>query len=177
MRSLESPAEDQEPLVDTTAMIPLRSKRTERKQKQSQEKNKARKNMSILDLPSELVIDILGCLRPSDVYNISRVSRSWRQFTLQNEAEIANEIIKSRYQTLAKCLQLPVLLDKVDKCVYPALQSAERQEMLNIHKKPYQHIKPPNPHIICTCLRCILAWNYLCVAVDLAHWQDNLDQG
>jgi hypothetical protein len=176
MRNNEILAELEEPLVDKTVAIPLHSKRTERKQKQRQEK--ARKyRMSLLDLPSELVIDIFGHLRPCDVFIVSRVSQSLRQFIFQHEAKIANEIIKSRYTALTKCFQLPILLGKVDESAHPALQSEERQELLNIHKKPYQHIKPPDPQVICTCLTCMLAWNYLCVVVDFAGWQDNLDQG
>lgn len=177
IRSEETIAEVDEPLIDTTVAIPLHSKRTERKQKRRQEKDKARKILALLDVPSELMIEILGHLRPSDIFVVSRVSKSLRNFTLQHEAKIASEIIESRYKILAKCFRLPVLLDKVDESAHRALQDEERQKSLNIHKKPYQHVKPPDPQVLCTCMTCMLAWNFLCLVVDFAGWQRKLDQG
>ena len=176
MRKEEVLNETEEPLVDTTVAIPIRSKRTERRQKRRQQKEKAHNDrISLLNLPSELVIYILGYLRPSDIFVLSRVSHSLRQFNIQQEPNIATEVIKSRYSALSKCFQLPVLLEKVDAGTHAILQSEKRQELLNIHKKPYQHIKSPDPSLICTCLTCVLAWNNLCVVVDFANWQDNLD--
>lgn len=176
MRNTESTPDAEEPLIDTTAAIPLRSKRTERKQKKRLEKA-SQHHTTILDIPSELLIDILTHLRPGDIFTLSRVSRSFHQFTQQNETQIANPIIQARYPALARCFQLPILLENVDESAHPALQSEERQELLNIHKKPYQHIKAPDPAVVCTCLTCMLAWNYLCVVVDFARWQGHLDEG
>ena len=177
MRCREATTAVDEPLADTTVAIPLKSKRTERKQKRRQDKNKARKQTSLFDIPFELIIDILSCLRPSDVFIVSRVSRSLRNITLQHEAKIAKEIIESRYKALAQCFRLPVLLEKVDEGAHRALQDEERQTLLHIHKKPYQHVLPPDPKVLCTCISCMLAWNCLCVVVDFAGWQNKLDKG
>lgn len=177
MRIKETPTEVDSPLVDTTVVIPLHSKRTERRQKRRQEKEKARRNTSLLDLPSELIIEVLGYLKPTEVLTLLRVSRYSKHFILQHEARIANEIIESRYKALAKCFQLPILLDNVDESARHALQDEERQILLNIHKKPYQHVKSPDPQVICTCITCVLAWNNLCVVVDFAGWQNKLDHG
>jgi hypothetical protein len=176
MRTTAPALEQEEPLIDTTVAIPIHSKRTERKQKKRQEKA-LKHHTTLLDIPSELLIAILSHLRPSDVFTISRVSKTLRHFVLQNETQVAHSIIQSRYRALAKCFQLPILLNAVDESAHPALQSEERQELLNIHKKPYQHIRAPDPTLVCTCLTCMLAWNYLCAVVDFAKWQDNLDQG
>lgn len=91
---------------------------------------------------------------------------------------MAGELITRRYSVLTKCFPLPVLLENVDEGAHSALLDDERQAThLHIHKKPYQHVKSPDPHVICTCLTCMLAWNNLCVVVDFTYWQRNLDQG
>jgi hypothetical protein len=181
MRKDEPVDESEEPLVDTTAAIPLHSKRTNRQQKKRQKKETkekaAKQHATLWDLPSEVVLEICGYSRPSDIFALSRANQALRQFILANEARICKEIIKRRYIALSKCFQLPVMLEKVDESAHPALKCAERQELLNIHKKPYQHIRFPDPQLICTCLTCMLNWNYLCVVVDFADWQDNLDKG
>jgi hypothetical protein len=170
--------EPEEPLVDTTAAIPLRSKRTERRQRKRHLEAKASKQHATLwDLPSELVMDILILLRPSDIFMLSRVNQALRHFILQEEAGIAREIITRRYAILSKCFPIPVLLENVDKEAHTALLSDARQAILNIHKRPYQHIKLPDQRLVCTCLTCMLAWNNLNLVVDFAYWQRNLDQG
>lgn len=168
----------EEPLVDTTAAIPLRSKRTERRQKKRHLKESASKQHATLwDLPSELITDIVTLLRPSDVFVLSRVNKALHQFILQEEAVICREIMTRRYAVLSKCFRLPILLADVDTDAHPALLSDERQAILNIHKRPYQHIKLPDQQLICTCLTCMLAWNNLNLIVDFAYWQRNLNQG
>ena len=168
-----------EPLVDTTAPLPLRSKRTQRQQKKRHQKEAASKqHATFWDLPSEIVLDIVRLLRPSDIFRLSRVHSGLRDFILNNQPRIADFVIAQRYPVLTKCFQLPMLLENVDKEAHSALLDEERQAThLHIHKKPYQHVDPPNPHIICTCLTCMLAWNNLCLLVDFAFWQKNLDQG
>ncbi|KAF2433652.1 hypothetical protein EJ08DRAFT_607448 [Tothia fuscella] len=178
MRKEEIIGEGEDPLVDTTAAIPLNSKRTQRQKKKQQKKDKAHKELAtLLDLPSELFMTVLGYSRPSDVFVLSRVSKDLREFILYQEATITREIIDCRYLALSKCFPLPIPLERVDKNVHPAMLSEERQTMLNLHKKPYQHIKPPDPQALCTCLTCMLAWNNLCLVVDFAFWQGNLDRG
>ncbi|KAK7959206.1 uncharacterized protein PG986_004060 [Apiospora aurea] len=65
--------------------------------------------------------------------------------------------------------------DDID--IVPILQSPERQDRLGIHKRPYSHVPPPDPAEVCTCLTCVLRWSALCLIVDFAHWQDDLDRG
>jgi hypothetical protein len=168
--------QDEEPLIDNTLAIPLHSKRTERIQKRQQKKEKAHnERMTLMDLPTEIVMEVFGHLRPSDLFILSRTSKPIRIFVLDQETTIATEIIQSRYVALSKCFHLPVLLENVEDSVHPVLQSEERQELMAIHKRPYHHIKAPDPTLICTCLTCILAWNNLCVIVDFSHWQDDLE--
>jgi hypothetical protein len=171
-------AEEAKPLVDTTKALPLRSKRTERRQKKRHQKEEAFKQHATLwDLPSELLLDILTFLRPSDIFKLSRVNRALRNFIFDEESNIARKIIARRYAVLAKCFPTPVLLEKVDENAHPALLSEERQTLLNIHKRPYQHIQRPDPYTLCTCLTCMLSWNNLNLVIDFAHWQRNLNQG
>lgn len=170
---------DLEPLEDKTEALPLRSKRTERAQKKQIKKTSKSKPASsnLFSLPYELIMDILSLLRPSDIFSFSRTCRPLHDFIMQKEPIIARNIIAYRYGCLEKCFRLPVLMVDVDPAVHQAMQSDERQELLNIHKKPYQHIQPPDPSLVCTCLTCMLRWSALCLIVDFAHWQDNLDKG
>ncbi|KAG4437319.1 hypothetical protein IFR05_007215 [Cadophora sp. M221] len=176
--ALETLIDLEEPLIDTTAAIPLHSKRTERRQKKRHLKEKASKQHATLwDLPSELVTDILSLLRPSDIFRLLRVNHPLREFVLQEEARLCRKIVAKRYAVLSQCFPLPSLLENVDEEIHPAMLSDERQAIMNIHKRPYQHIQPPDKHLICTCLTCMLAWNNLNLVVDFSHWQRNLDQG
>jgi hypothetical protein len=171
--------EDDEPLVDTTAALPLRSKRTERRQKKRYLKAAVTKpSATFTDLPPELFLQILGHALPSDIFILSRASRGLRNLIYSSRSLIADSIISHRYSVLSQCFPRPVLLSNVDQDVHAALLDPERQEkFLQIKKKPYQHIKPRDPNITCTCLTCVLAWNNLCVLVDFAYWQSNLEQG
>jgi hypothetical protein len=170
--------DEDEPLVDTTAALPLHSKKTERMQKRLEKKSKkkpAPKSQSFLDLPSELLLEILTYLRPSDLFRLQRLNHTTKSFIQENEATISREIIRTRYSILAKCFPLPVAFSTLDSRYHSALLSSKRQDLLAIHKKPYQHVKPLDPLEICTCMTCVFAWNNLCTIVDLAHWQTALD--
>jgi hypothetical protein len=169
---------DDEPLVDTTAALQLHSKKTERMQKRLEKKSKkkpASKPQSFLDLPSELILEVLTYLQPSDLFRLQRLNRPMNSFIRENEPTIARELIRSRYSILAKCFPLPVPFSTIDPTYHSALLSSKRQDLLAIHKKPYQHIKPLDPYAICTCMTCVFAWNNLCTILDLAHWQSSLD--
>jgi hypothetical protein len=170
--------DEDEPLVDTTAALPLHSKKTERTKKRLERKQrKAAEQPSpttLLDLPPELLQEILGLLRPRDVLQLSMASQAVRAFVLENENTIARDIIRRRYWVLAQCFPLPLPFDDIDTTAKPALLSERRQNMLQIHKKPYQHVKGIDPLKICTCMSCVLAWNNLCMVLDLSHWQKNL---
>ncbi|KAI9146847.1 hypothetical protein HJFPF1_13415 [Paramyrothecium foliicola] len=173
--------DDLEPLVDTTEALRLRSKRTERAHKKQglRAKNKKpnRRQINILNLPLELTLYIVELLRPSDVLSLAQVNRELHRFIAAEESSIAAAIGRWRYGCLARCFRLPVLMDDVDPAIHAPLQHEERQELLAIHKKPYQHAQPPDATRICTCLTCTLRWSALCIAVDFAHWQDHLDGG
>lgn len=171
-------ARDVERVADDGALT-VQSKRTERLRRKYQRKLMRSPLIprGIFDFPYELVIDILSRLYPSDIMRLSRTSKAARGFILQEQRTLATNIIRWRYACLANCLRLPVLLEDVDATIRPLLQTDERQAILAIHKKPYQHVEPPDPALICTCLTCILRWNSLCLVVDFAHWQRHLEKG
>ncbi|KAI0121959.1 hypothetical protein F4814DRAFT_195039 [Daldinia grandis] len=175
----ESEGEELGELEDKTETLTLRSKRTERALKRQAKKIKrpSRNSRDLLSLPYELVLDILALLRPSDIFNLQRVNQTFHQFIAQEEYWISRAITCWRYVCLEKCFRLPVLMENIDPSIHAIIQSPERQELLIIHKKPYQHVKSPNPEEICTCLTCLLRWSALCLIVDFAHWQQNLDGG
>lgn len=167
---------EEEPLVDTTAALTLRSKKTARMAKR-EEKKKSRKVRSeiqtFLDFPPELLLLVLSFLQPSDMFNLLRLNQSSRAFIMDNERSIADGIMSRRYWVLKQCFPLPVMLDRVPVSVRPALLSQQWQDRLRIHKNPYQHIKQIDPQTTCTCMSCVLAWNNLNIILDLAHWQPN----
>lgn len=171
--------DDDEPLVDRTAALPLHSKRTERKQKKQQERLKRTtvesETKSFLELPPELLIQVICHLLPSDILSLMQLSRSSSTFIQENAAHIGREVIRKRFWTLARCFPLPVRIEEVDEAARSAILCAAWQEKLQIHKKPYQHVQPPDPQRICSCMTCLLAWNNLCVILDLAHFQYHLD--
>lgn len=170
---------DGEPLVDTTAALTLRSKKTARLQKRQAQKESAQKVQSdiesFLDLPHELVLMILSFLQPSDLFRLLQLNHSMRILILENEKSIAESIMRRRYWVLKQCFPLPLALDQVPDAARPALLSDLWQIRLRIHKNPYQHIKHIDPLSVCTCMSCVLAWNNLNIILDLAHWQKYLE--
>ncbi len=180
MRKIDNGDEEELGLLeDKTETLTLRSKRTERfKKKQSKKTRKFRqKGPGLLCLPYELLLSILGLLRPSDVFNLRRASKPLNAFVSDAEASIAKSITGWRYACLEKCYRTPVPIEDVDTAFHPDLMNPDRQELLTIHEKPYQHIQSPDPAEICTCLTSLLRWSALCFVVDFAHWQHNLDRG
>ncbi|KAL1595770.1 hypothetical protein SLS60_009459 [Paraconiothyrium brasiliense] len=177
-RHIAHDTDDEEPLDDKTAALQLRSKRTERQKKQRVKRERKRDAIiSLTKLPTELIIESLTYLQPGEVLNFSNTNRRFRSLVDANSNVIGNAIIQQRYTLIAQCLVLPKLLAEVDASARPLLVAERRQEFLGIHRKPYQHLQPPDQHFVCTCLSCILAWNNLCVALDFAHWQTVLDTG
>ena len=167
-----------EPLVDVTAKLALHSKKTDRLRRKMLKKESRRVKSEIksfLDLPSELLIEVLGHLFPSDAIALLRLSRFSREFILENESTIADRITQSRYWVLRQCFTLPVLLTQVPAAARAALLSPRWQERLKIHRNPYQHIQHIDPALVCTCMSCVLAWNNLNIVLDLSHWQANLE--
>jgi hypothetical protein len=176
----QSSDEEVEPLVDKTQALTLRSKRTERAKKKQNLKARRKPRLQarqILDLPYELVLEVLCFCTPSSVFNLCRVSKAYRDLIAQEEALIAKNICDLRYVCLQKCFRVPVLLRNVDPETYPSLQSMDRNELKSALRKPYQHIQPPDPSLICTCFICLLRWYSLSIIPDFAHWQDDLDAG
>ena len=172
--------DEDEPLVDTTAALPLRSKKTLRlKRKIADKQMKAAQRppvTNLMDLPPELLQEVFGYLRASDVILLLRVSHSVHDCVLDHEKAITRDIIRRRYWVLSRSFPVPVAFKDVDPSARPALLSDGRQDMLQIHKKPYTHVKGIDPHSICTCMSCVFAWNNLCLILDLAHWQKNLNE-
>jgi hypothetical protein len=175
--------EDEEPLVDRTEALTLHSRRTARRQRKTERKLEVEQQVkntrqsNFLSLPYEIVLQVLCESRPSDVFRLSRVCKALHELISQDEKVIAKRIIGTRYSSIEKCFRLPVLLQNVDIRYHSVLLSVQRQEIMTIHKRQYQHLKSPDPQYLCTCLTCMLRWNALCLAVDFAHWQGNLDGG
>jgi hypothetical protein len=171
-------SDDDEPLEDTTAALTLKNKKTERmKRKNATRKQKRDAIVNLTKLPTELVLESLKYLRPCDVLDFSRVNRRFHSLVGANAKVIGDAIIARRYSILTKCLPTPRLLADVDPAIQTLLTDAARQKQLSIHNRPYQHIQPPDPHQLCTCLTCILTWNNLGLVLDFAHWRHHLDSG
>lgn len=168
--------------VGDDGSLTVYSKRSKRQRKKHQlKKNKPHgEHESLLDLPFDILIHVFAFLRPSDVFRLARTCRSLNGFLLEEHAAlVSRSIIRWRYSCLEKCVRLPVLISDIDDPQLQVLvQDRDRQRKLEIHKRPYyQHVKPPDPSLVCTCLTCVLRWNVLCLAIDFSHWQDNLDAG
>lgn len=180
MRKLDVSDEEELGLLeDKTEALALRSKRTERVRKKQAKKGKKTIHPSeyLTNLPYELMFAILSLLRPSDIFNLQRVNRAFHSFITQQERELARAITSWRYVCLSQCFRLPVLMENIDPSIRVHIQNPERGELRWLRKKPYQHIQTPDPAEICTCLTCLLRWSGLCLIVDFAHWQRNLDTG
>lgn len=171
-------SDDEEPLEDKTAALPLRNKKTERmKRKNATRQQKRDAVVNLSRLPTELLLECLKYLRPRDVFNFGFVNRRFYGLVEANARVIGDAIIARRYNILVRCLPTPRLLSDVEPAVQALLIDPGRQKQLSIHNRPYQHIQSPDPHQLCTCLTCILTWNNLGLVLDFSHWQDHLDSG
>ncbi|KAH6645197.1 hypothetical protein BKA67DRAFT_587155 [Truncatella angustata] len=159
--------EELEPLEDKTEPLQRRSKRTERaerKQKQKVEKHKVESQVThILELPHELVLEILYYCQPSTLMNLRRTSRAYRDVLLQEESRILDRVCDLRYRCLRKCFHPPVLLK------HGGTQK-RAQKTIPAHSAP-------DPALICTCFICLLRWNSLNIILDFAHYQNDLERG
>lgn len=162
----------------TLKVFSKKSERLRKKQQLRRGKASLESHTTILDLPFDILIQVLSYLRPSHVFRLSRACRSLHTFLLvEHPDRIARSIVRWRYSCLEKCMRLPVLVCEIEDAYRDALQDQERLKGHDIRRRPYyQHIKPPDPDVVCTCLTCVLRWNVLCLAVDFAHWQDHLDK-
>ncbi|KAI2631241.1 hypothetical protein GGS21DRAFT_171134 [Xylaria nigripes] len=167
-------------LEDKTEVLILRSKRTERARKKQMKKAMKAKDSPqdfISLLPYELLFEILTLLKPSELFKLLQTSKFFHALITQEEARIAKAVSSWRYACLEQCFLLPVLLTNVDPSFHHLLQMPDCQEIMNIHKKPFQHIKYSDASEVCSCLTCTLRWSALAIAVDFAHWQKHLDEG
>ena len=172
--------DDDEPLIDTTEKLQLKSKKTDRAKKK-QEKRLKRTTVrsdtkSFLELPTELLDEVLSYLAPSDVIRLQRLTKATRQYIQTNEKSIAQSIINRRYHVLGRTFHCPVPFEQLDARAQCSLLSAEWQEKSRLHRNSYfQIVKPLDPRKVCTCTTCMLAWNNLNIVLDLAFYQKNLD--
>ena len=167
-----------EPLDDKTVAIPLHNKRTERMQRKRATRDRKRDAIvNLAKLPTEMILETLKFLRPSDVFNLALVNHRLRSVVHANGNIIGDIIIKQRYPILAQCFPLPKLLSELSPPTADILRDPARRTQFSIHNKSYTHVHPPDARFLCTCLTCILVWNNLNLALDFAHWQDNLDSG
>jgi hypothetical protein len=164
-------------LEDLTQALTLHSKRTERRHKKLE--SRARKTWQprgLLDLPYELLMRILALVRPRDLFVLARVNKDLGLFIREQESRIADAVIALRYPILAKCFRRPVLVDNLEPVARHHLHARQLQRT-STKGPPFQHIRPLDPALICSCLACLLRWNSLCVVLDFAHWQAHLDKG
>ncbi|KAF2255187.1 hypothetical protein BU26DRAFT_559804 [Trematosphaeria pertusa] len=171
-------SDDDEPLEDKTAALSLRSKRTGRMWKKQAKRDRKREAvLTLTKLPTELILECLKLLQPGDVLRFGFVNRRFRSLVDANAAVLGGAFLGTRYPLLVQCFPLPKRLAEVDAALQALLVHPKRQSQLGIHRKPYQHVPPPDPNVLCTCLTCVMSWNNLCLVLDFAHWQDNLDKG
>ncbi|KAH9867248.1 hypothetical protein IAQ61_007840 [Plenodomus lingam] len=171
-------SDDDEPLEDNTARLTIRNKRTERlKRKETTRQRKREAIINLAKLPTELILESLEYLLPSDVLSFGAVNRRFRDLVHANATILGDAIIRLRYPILVQCFPTPRLLSEVEPDIQKLLINPDRQKQLSIHNRPYQHIQSPDPHQLCTCLTCILTWNNLGLVLDFAHWRSHLDSG
>jgi hypothetical protein len=178
----DSDSDGIEPLEDRTAALALRSKRTERQRRRQAVRQVVRDQkreavVSLSKLPTELLLLCLEKASPRDVCSFSLTSQRFHALVAAHSRVVGDAIISRRYALLAQCFPTPRLLRNIEPTVQALLVDPARQMQLSIHKRPYQHILPPDPSELCTCLTCILTWNNLGLVLDFAHWQQSLDQG
>lgn len=173
--------DEDEPLIDTTENLQLKSKKLDRLKKRQEKRAKRTavksETSNFLDLPTELLDEILSYLLPSDILlRLQLLNKTAQTYVRQNEAQIARSIITWRFPILTRSFHTPIPFAHLAPCEKSIVSSKDWQTRMNIHKRSYQHIEPLNPTKICTCLTCILAWNNLNLILDLAHFQSNLAQ-
>lgn len=164
---------DDEMLIDNTKPIALRSRKTSRlKRKLERKSQKEAMKPHLLSLSPELLLHILSYLRPSDIFRFERICRATHLFIRHHDAALAKAIAAYRYPILTQCFPRPVLLENVDPAYHAALLDDKRQTQLSLHRRPYLHIPSHDARLLCSCLTCVLAWNNLCLLVDLAYWTE-----
>ncbi|CAH0019949.1 unnamed protein product [Clonostachys rhizophaga] len=162
---------DDDVLVDYTQDLALRSRKTSRlKRKLDRKAKKEATKPQLLSLTPELLLDILSQLKPADIIRFQQICKFSQAFVRHHETSLVKAVISRRYSVLSRCFPRPIHLKDVDPLYHPALLHQRRQKLLSIHRKPYSHVAHHDPALLCSCLTCIMAWNNLCLIVDLAHW-------
>lgn len=172
--------DDDAPRIDTTEKLPLKSKKTDRAKKKHEKRLKRTTvksdTKSFLELPTELLDEVLSYLAPSDVIRLQRLTKGTRKYIRDNEKFIAQSIMDRRYHVLARAFQCPVPFERLDARAQCSLLSSEWQDRSKLHRNSYyQIVKPLDPRMVCTCTTCMLAWNNLNIVLDLAYYQHHLN--
>ena len=128
-------------------------------------------------LPTELILEVLELLEPSDVFCFSRVDGRFLELVRAHSNRIGETILLRRYSILGRCFPVPRRLCEVEPAaVRQHLAEGKRLTQLGIHNR-YQHIQPVDWSKLCSCITCVMLWNNLGLALDFAHWQGHLDEG
>ncbi|KAK3990422.1 hypothetical protein QBC44DRAFT_288756 [Cladorrhinum sp. PSN332] len=177
-KSVTASKDDQDVLVDLTEPLKLTSKRTKRQQTKIQKKRVTFRQFP--DLHQDAVMCILDYCTPRTIWALSQVCRGLGQLIRNNETYLANRVIALRYPNISKGFQLPYLMTQViDTCPDPNILQAldiYREKIIPLRVR-LRHIPGHPVDTICSCTSCIDRWNMLCLAVDFAIWQDDLDNG
>ncbi|GIZ38189.1 hypothetical protein CKM354_000161200 [Cercospora kikuchii] len=173
--------DEDEPLIDTTEQLALKSKKTDRAKKKQERKLKkvsvTSETKSFLELPRELLDEVLSYLAPSDVIRLQQLNKATQAYIVDNEESIAKTIIARRYHVLSRSFQCPVPFEQLDARTQCSLLSSEWQDKSKLHRNSYyQIVRLLDPRKVCTCTTCMLAWNNLNIILDLAHFQKNLNE-
>lgn len=139
--------------------------------------NPTDRKTSILDLPFDVLLDIFLWLRPSEIRTISHGSLALEEYLSRYDYYLAKRIIAERYNILSKCFPLPISVTELDSRTKELLGHPEI-----LHRSQTQHpilgyLEPGDLSKICSCKSCKLAWDNLCLVVDLAHFQGHLHYG
>jgi len=168
--------DDDEPLIDHTAPLAKNSKKTKRllKQQGRRQKKASSKVHNFLELPAELLHEILGHLLPSDILRVAEINHATRDFVHEYETSIAKDVMDRRFWVLRRCFPLPVAFANLDEPSRAALLNPSWQDKTKIHRF-YTQMKTSDPTKLCSCMSCLLAWNNLSLALDFGHFQWHLN--
>ncbi|KAK4460387.1 hypothetical protein QBC42DRAFT_332598 [Cladorrhinum samala] len=170
-------------LVDLTQPIEKKSKKTKRQEMRMQKKRPPFKPRQFSDLDCDVMLCVLEFCVPTAIWALSKVCRGFRELIAANEQYIADRIIAFRYPNISRCFRLPVLVTQLDSSAIRD-EFGDIERSLDIFKREIlpkriqlRHIPKHLSKVTCSCTSCVDRWNMLCLAVDFAHWQDDLDRG
>lgn len=174
---------DEDVLIDLTQPMEKKSKKTKRQEMRMQKKKPPFKPRQFSDIDCDVMFCILDFCVPTSIWALSKVCRGFRELIRANEQHIMDRIIAFRYPNISRCFRLPVLMTQLDNSAILD-EFGNIQRSLEIFKREIlpkrihlRHIPKHLSKITCSCTSCVDRWNTLCLAVDFAHWQDDLDHG